>query len=165
MGIRYGCLKMSPDEKSFSTKNDLSMQPLIVPGKLDSLEKIRKYTLEVTRLAGLEKPRAYKLSLAVDEIATNIINYGYTESGKDGNISVEVDFTGDSVIITLDDTAEFYDPTVKSPPDPDKFDQPLGERIMGGWGVYLAITGVDQFRYQRLKDHNRNIFIMHRGTA
>ena len=37
------------------------MQPLIVPGKLDSLDKIRKYILKAAKSADLEKARAYKL--------------------------------------------------------------------------------------------------------
>ena len=32
---------------------------------------------------------------------------------------------------------------------------------MGGLWVYLALQGVDQFRYERVSDRNRNIFVMH----
>ena len=136
------------------------MQSLIVPGKLDSLEVIRKYTMDAAQAAGLQKPRAYKLSLAVDEIATNIINYGYLKAGLEGNIRVEAALDDQALTITLDDIAEYYDPTLKPPPEDDDFTQPLAERGIGGWGVYLATQGVDKFRYQRLDDHNQNIFIM-----
>ncbi len=139
------------------------MQSLVVPSELDSLEKIRKYTLQAAQVAGLDKPRAYKLSLAVDEIATNIINYGYKEPRVDGNISVEVEINDAALTVTLDDTAGYYDPTLKAPPASGDFIQPLGDRAVGGWGVYLAIQGVDEFRYQRLHEHNRNIFIMYRA--
>lgn len=153
---------MESEMQSLSSKDELFMQPLIVPGKLDSLEKIRKYIADVAQNAGLDKARVYKLSLAVDEIATNIINYGYQQSGVEGEISVESKLDEKTLTITLDDTAEYYDPTLKSPPSADDFSQPLEDRLIGGWGVYLAIRGVDQFRYQRLRDHNRNIFIMDR---
>ena len=139
------------------------MQSLIVPGKLDSLEKIRKYILKAAKNADLEKARAYKLSLAVDEIATNIINYGYQRAGVEGDISVEADLDEHALTITLDDTSGYFDPTLKPPPSPSDFTQPLGERSMGGWGVYLAIQSVDQFHYYRDDDHNHNIFIMYRA--
>ena len=140
------------------------MQPLIVPGRLDSLEKIRKYVLQAAKNADLEKSRAYKLSLAVDEIATNIINYGYQRAGIEGDILVEADLDEHSLTITLDDTGGYFDPTLKPPPPPEDFTQPLGERAIGGWGVYLAIQSVDQFHYQRFDEHNKNIFTMYRAT-
>jgi anti-sigma regulatory factor (Ser/Thr protein kinase) len=140
------------------------MEPLIVPGRLDSLEKIRKFILLAADHAGLEKARSYKLSLAVDEIATNIINYGYTEAGVEGDISVEAEMDEQALTIKLDDTSGYYDPSSKSLPPEENFSQPLGERAIGGWGVYLAIRSVDQFQYQRLKDHNHNIFVMYRNA-
>ena len=140
------------------------MEPLTVPGKLDSLEKIRKFILLAAENAGLEKARAYKLSLAVDEIATNIINYGYEEAGVDGVISVEAEMDEQALTIKLDDTSGYFDPTSKSSPPQENFSQPLGDRAIGGWGVYLAIRSVDQFQYQRLKDHNHNTFVMYRNA-
>ncbi len=140
------------------------MQSLIVPGKLDSLEEIGKYIMLAAENAGLERKRAYKLRLAVDEIATNIINYGYSQAGLEGLIKVNADLDERSLTITLDDTSGHFDPTVKAPPGPDAFMQPLEERKNGGWGVYLAIQSVDQFRYQRVDDHNQNIFVMYRAS-
>lgn len=140
------------------------MQSLIVPGKLDSLEKIRKFILKAAKNAGLEKARAYKLSLAVDEIATNIINYGYVRAGMEGDLTIEADQDEHALTITLDDTSGYFDPTLKPPPEAEKFNQPLAERAIGGWGVYLAIQSVDQFNYHRLDDHNYNVFIMYRAT-
>ncbi len=140
------------------------MQPLIVPGRLDSLSNIGKYIMLAAKNAGLEKARAYKLRLAVDEIATNIINYGYQRAGIEGVISVEADLDEHALTITLDDSSGPYDPTLRPPPPPEYFTQPLEEREIGGWGVYLAIQNVDQFHYHRLQDHNHNIFIMYRPT-
>jgi phosphoserine phosphatase RsbU/P len=140
------------------------MQPIIVPGRLDSLERIGKYIMLAAKNAGLEKARAYKLRLAVDEIATNIINYGYQRAGLEGVISVEAGLDEHALTITLDDTSGYYDPTLRPPPPAEYFTQPLEERNIGGWGVYLAIQSVDQFHYHRLQDHNHNIFIMYRAT-
>jgi phosphoserine phosphatase RsbU/P len=140
------------------------MQPLIVPGRLDSLAKIGKYIMQAAKNAGLEKARAYKLRLAVDEIATNIINYGYPRAGIEGVISVEADLDEHALTITLDDSSGPYDSTLRPAPPAEYFTQPLEEREVGGWGVYLAIQSVDQFHYHRLQQHNHNIFIMYRPT-
>ncbi len=138
------------------------MQSMTVPGKLDALEKIGQYIMQAAENAGLERKRAYKLRLAVDEIATNIINYGYQQAGLEGLITVNADLDERSLTITLDDTSGHFDPTIKAPPAEDAFTQPLEARKNGGWGVYLAIQSVDQFRYQRVDDHNQNIFVMYR---
>ncbi|MDR3575241.1 MAG: SpoIIE family protein phosphatase [Anaerolineaceae bacterium] len=139
------------------------MQPLIVPGRLDSLERIGGYIMAAAKSAGLERARTFRLRLAVDEIATNIINYGYQRAGLEGVILVEADLDEHALTITLDDTAGYFDPTLRPPPPAEYFTKPLEEREIGGLGVYLAIQSVDQFHYQRLQDHNHNVFIMYRA--
>ena len=140
------------------------MQPLTVPGRLDSLETIRKYIMLAADDAGLERARTYKLNLAVDEIATNIITYGYQRAGLDGNILVEAIIDEHALTIKLDDTSGYFDPTSKMSTPPESYTQSLEERTIGGWGVYLATKSVDQFQYTRINDHNLNIFIMYRDT-
>ena len=140
------------------------MQPLNLPGELGSLEQIRRYTTQAARDAGLEKARAYKLQLAVDEIATNIINYGYQGKGIAGEISIEADLDEHTLTIALGDSSDYFDPTIRPSPPPEYFTQPLEERNIGGWGVYLAIQNVDQFYYYRIQDRNHSIFSMFRPT-
>jgi anti-sigma regulatory factor (Ser/Thr protein kinase) len=41
-------------------------------------------------------------------------------------------------------------------------DRPLEEREIGGLGVFLALRGVDELRYERVGEQNRNIIIVHR---
>jgi sigma-B regulation protein RsbU (phosphoserine phosphatase) len=138
------------------------MQSLTVPGKLDSLEKIGKHVMRAARNAGLDKGRTYKLRLAVDEIATNIINYGYQKAGLVGSITVNADVSEHALTVTLEDSSGYYDPTLRPPPPAEYFTKPLEEREIGGWGVYLAIQSVDVFQYQRIQERNLNIFTMYR---
>jgi anti-sigma regulatory factor (Ser/Thr protein kinase) len=134
------------------------MEPINLPGKLESLSEIGKYVMNVAKQASLDKKLAYKLRLAVDEMATNIITHGYEESGLEGNIQVEGNVETDRIVITLKDTGIPYDPTQRI------FDQdlslPLQERTEGGLGVFLAIDGVDQFLYERQENINRNTIIV-----
>ena len=135
------------------------MEPLTVPGNLDSLSAIGQYIVAASADAGLEEKAAYKLRLAVDEVTTNIILHGYEEAGLQGNVYLEAHKDEKSLRIVVEDTAVPYDPTQKSPQD--DLDVPLEERQIGGLGVYLAIQGVDAFKYERVGDRNRNIFISH----
>ena len=84
---------------------------LVVPGVLESLSPIREYVMSAANSVGLIKDKSYRLALAVDEIAPNVITHGY-------------------------------------------------ERQIGGLGIFLSIGGVDEFRYERNGEINRNIFVM-----
>ena len=139
------------------------MEPLTLPGTLDSLTKIGAYVLEAANAAGLERKLAYRLRLAVDEIATNAIVHGYDEVGREGDLVVAAE-VGDGILtIILEDTGPAYDPF--DTPSPDDLDQPLDDRDIGGLGVFLAVEGVDEFRYERVDGTNRNIFTMKRNEV
>ena len=138
------------------------MQPLKVPGLLPSLKLIRDYVTEACALANIDKRVGYRLRLAVDEIATNIINYGYERSQMSGEIEVSAHVHDDSLTIILEDTAVPFDPLLH--PTPDNLDSPLERRDIGGLGVYLAIQGTDKFLYERIDDRNRNIFVVKRAA-
>ena len=135
------------------------MEPLVVPASLENLEVIRKHVQEAAAAAGLGKKESYRLALAVDEVATNIITHGYSEAGRHGSVGVEARVDAERLTVTLDDTGAAFDPTTASAPD---LDTPVEERKAGGMGLYLAIRGVDEFLYKRVGDQNRNIFIMKR---
>ena len=67
----------------------VTMEDLSVPGTLDSLAVIREYVKAAADEAGLDGRRAYRLQLAVDEIATNIVNHGYSEAGITGSVRIQ----------------------------------------------------------------------------
>lgn len=139
------------------------MEPLTVPGKLDSLKAIADYVMAAAAAAGLNKKASYNLRLAVDEIATNIIIYGYQTSGMEGVLDLRAKIDEQTLTITIEDSAALYDPTQQAPPK--NLDAPLQEREIGGLGVYLATMGVDRFLYERDGNQNRNIFIVNRITS
>ena len=59
------------------------------PANLDALDLIGKHILDIAQTAGLPKKKAYKLRLAVDELATNIIDYGYAELPENAEITIK----------------------------------------------------------------------------
>jgi len=138
------------------------MEPLTVPGTLDSLDEIARYVIAAAAEAGLERKAAYRLRLAVDEIATNIVTYGYERSGLSGSVKVSADLDAETLTVKLEDQAIPYNPL--ETPSPDDLDAPLEERDLGGLGVYLTIQGVDRFDYEWRDGSNCNIFVMRRAA-
>jgi anti-sigma regulatory factor (Ser/Thr protein kinase) len=138
------------------------MEPLTVPAELESLDDIRRYVTAFAEASGLEKKAAYRLYLAVDEIATNIITYGFREHRPCGEVVVSGDVNDEALTITLEDCGEAFDPRSHDMPDAEDLETPLGDREVGGLGIFLALNGVDQFDYRRVGDRNINSFTMRR---
>ena len=128
---------------------------------LDSLGPIREFLSDSAKLAGLDKSRTYKLCLAVDEIATNIINYGYLRSGiENGIIDVTIQIENNQLIVTLEDAATPFNPFDRKMPNDEELKKPLEERPIGGLGILLAKENVDEFNYKYQNGKNHNIFVM-----
>ncbi|MGD1909775.1 MAG: ATP-binding protein [Rivularia sp. (in: cyanobacteria)] len=134
------------------------MNSLRVSGELESLEQLSNYIITAAKKANLDKKATYKLRLAVDEIATNIVIHGYEEAGIQGDIVCQAELNEKTLSIYLEDTGSEYDATQEE--QPLDLYKPLVERHIGGLGVYLAISGVDKYIYERLGNVNRNIFVV-----
>jgi len=134
------------------------MDKLSLPAVLDSLAQLRRYAKDAAAGAGIDEDRAYQLQLAVDEIATNIISYGYKDAGPSAEITIAEEIRGDMLIVTLEDQGPAFDPRTRPMPDAEDLTKPLEERTIGGLGIYLATQGVNRFGYRREGDRNLNIF-------
>lgn len=141
------------------------MDPLILPGQPESLSAIGRYIIEAAAAAGLDRSAAYKLRLAVDELATNVVIHGYQEAALEGDVSVAADMDEHVLTIAIEDTARPFDPTAQTLPGEEELDLPLDERPIGGLGVLLAREGVDDLRYEYANGRNRTIITVNRPTA
>lgn len=141
------------------------MDALTLPAVLGSLALLRRYAKEAAASAGIEADRAYQLQLAVDEIATNIINYGYGEAGPASEIRISSEESDASLTVTLEDSAPAFDPRTRDMPDAEELARPLEERTIGGLGIYLTESGVDRFDYRYENGRNFNIFEVRKRPA
>jgi serine/threonine-protein kinase RsbW len=132
------------------------MDALTVPGTLDSLSAIRDYVRKAGEKAGLDRKVIYRLALAVDEIATNIVTHGYADAGLSGDIVLSAILQPTSLTIQMEDTSQEYDPYGRG--EPDNLNKPIEERPIGGLGVFLAVRGVDEFGYRYVDGRNLHTF-------
>lgn len=147
-----------------SATGECTVDPLILPGQLESLGAIGRYVAAAATAAGLDRPAAYKLRLAVDEIATNAVVHGYQEAGLSGEVAVSATIDERTLLIAVEDTARPFDPTAMILPDEEELDRPLEQRPIGGLGVMLAREGVDDLRYERVEGRNRTMIIVNRPS-
>jgi len=131
------------------------------PATLDSLEPIRDFVSEKCGGMGFSKKKTYGLCLAIDEIATNIINYGYPKSGiYNGEVVVTVNCSEKSLKVVLADKAIAFNPLEHLVPSKEDMNKPLEERPIGGLGILLAQQSVDEFTYEYKNGSNHNKFLI-----
>ena len=141
------------------------MDELRVTAKLEVLSSIGAFVLKAAENAGLDRRAAYRLRLAVDEMATNIIVHGNPlEHSGDDEIRLTSEIDDRSLTITLEDRGPEFNPLDHESPE-GHIDKPMEQRPIGGLGVFLAIRGVDSFQYERAGGRNRSLFIVHRPAA
>ncbi|KAA3659404.1 MAG: ATP-binding protein [Chloroflexi bacterium] len=139
--------------------NDL--KALTVHGNLDSLELITNYVLKAAKLAHLNPKDAYRLRLAIDEIATNIITHGYTEAGISGKLTIQGYVKINKVVIQLEDSGQSFNPSQISCSKEVTVSPETSLKEEGGLGIFLALSSVDHFHYERLPSLNRSTFVIY----
>lgn len=95
-------------------------------------------------------PVCFEVNLALDELLTNIITYGYDDDATH-SIQLELEIKESDLIIRLEDEARPFNPLAAAAPD---LDSSLAERPVGGLGVYLARTLMDEMEYSRQAGKN-----------
>lgn len=100
----------------------------------------------------------FKINLVIEEIVLNIMDYGYDDD--DHEIEIILNSDPESVTIDITDEGRAFDP-LNDVPEPD-VDAPLEERHVGGLGVYLARTMMDELTYCREDSRNHLKLVKHR---
>ena len=133
------------------------MDPLTVPATIDSIRAICKYVLQASDEASLESQAAYRLRLAVDEIATNAVVHGYQTAGYEGDLVIFAEYDETKLIIILEDSSPAFDPLSVPPPADLEWQPP--DRPAGGLGLFLALRCKDHIPQHRINNRNRNSFV------
>jgi anti-sigma regulatory factor (Ser/Thr protein kinase) len=90
------------------------------------------------------------LNLALDELLTNTISYGYDEGVQD-RIQVTVEMIGNEISIELSDGGKPFDPREGTSPDTR---QSVEDRPIGGLGLFLVGKMMDRVDYRRSSNRN-----------
>lgn len=97
-------------------------------------------------------PKAvYALDLSLEEMLTNIVKYGYDDKNVH-SVNVAIKFDGKTMVLSLTDDGHEFNPLNAIKPDTAKS---VPERPIGGVGIHLTRSMVDDMRYRR--ENGRNI--------
>ena len=109
------------------------------------LEKLEGFTADFALKAGLSDKDLFALQIVVEELVTNVIDYGEVPVGEH---AATVDLTAQDGLLTIviRDRGKEYNPLLREDPD---VTLPAEERPIGGLGVHFCKKLTDTQDYER----------------
>lgn len=142
------------------------MLNLVLPARIDYLEKVSGLVLAEARRRGLAVSSEPRLELVLEEIFVNICHYAYNppESGLIEIALLPEEPQAPSCLRLLfrDEGAPFN--PLENPPVPD-LDSPLEARRRGGLGIFLVRQLTSTLSYRRTEGKNELCFEFQLNTG
>lgn len=91
----------------------------------------------------------FKLNLVLEELGVNIVNY----SGATGDIEISLEADDERVTVEISDNGRPFNPL--NDLDTPDVSAPLGDRPIGGLGVHLVRSMMDEMSYSREDGKNK----------
>ena len=130
---------------SFELKNDLS-----------ELEQLCQNCEEIGRDINISDKTIFEMNLALDELFTNIISYGFSDQ-REHTIKINITIEGDQLLMRIEDDGAPFNPLESKTPD---FQCGIEECKIGGLGIHLIRKMMDDVQYKRVSD--KNILLLRR---
>lgn len=118
--------------------------------QLEELERLQVFVSQYCAARGLSADDTFAITLALDELVTNVILHGYEDQAAH-EIQVTLSRDADTVVVDLEDDARPFDP---SQPVTVDTSAALQEREIGGLGLHLVQRTMDQLTYRRAAGRN-----------
>jgi anti-sigma regulatory factor (Ser/Thr protein kinase) len=136
-----------------------SLKHITTARKLSSLETIELAMDDVCRTLDVDGPKAFFITLAISELASNMIRHGSSSSKSSDDLTVEVFST--SITVVLEDRCDPIPKAVaknfiENDGTISEYDTTLCNLPESGWGLDLVHSAASSVLYKR-KQH-RNIY-------
>lgn len=118
--------------------------------QLSEIERVNQTLTEFGKRHGLAPEIVHDFSLALEEIFTNIVSYGYADD-REHEIRVRLSAQPGEVSAEVEDDGQPFNPLEAPEPDMAK---PLEERTIGGLGIHLVRRLMDGLEYTRHGERN-----------
>jgi serine/threonine-protein kinase RsbW len=125
---------------------------LWVRGVEAELPRLIEFAENFACRCGLPDPERARLLVVLEELFTNAVRYGYPDAASDGRIEVALAAKRGRIQIDFSDDGAPFDPLAERSPE---LDRPPAERPLGGLGLHIMRSLVDEARYRRDGGRNR----------
>jgi len=127
---------------AFELKNNLS-----------EIERLSQIVTEFGGLNNLSPKVLFAVNLALEEILTNIISYGY-EDNNEHVIVIRLSLKDEELVAEVEDDGRPFNPLEVPKPD---ISRPLEDRKIGGLGIHLVRNLMDGLEYRRYGGKNISV--------
>lgn len=119
--------------------------------QLTEIERLGQVVEDFAESHSLPPKLTFELNVALEEILTNVISYGYSDADEH-DILLRLAYANGTVIAEVEDDGQPFNPLAAPPPDTNA---PLEERRVGGLGIHLVRKLMDGVAYRREEEKNR----------
>lgn len=124
---------------------------LNIGDSLDELQAVRAAVEELAETESWSSEWTFQVNLALEELAVNVMSYAYDDENS-REIEITLSSDADTLTIEITDNGRPFDP-LHDAPAPD-LEAALDERTVGGLGLHLVRTLMDEVEYRREQDRN-----------
>ena len=128
---------------------------LSVRADTQSIAQIGRFAEAFMREAQISGDDIARFLIALEELVSNLVKYGYPDEASRGSVTVTLRLTGDRLRVALVDDGRPFDPFAQPAPD---LEAPLDARPVGGLGLHLVNTMMEETDYHREDDRNVTAF-------
>jgi anti-sigma regulatory factor (Ser/Thr protein kinase) len=121
---------------------------LIIPAAVEHLDEIVSWVDAALRPNGVAEPFISKMTLVIEELFVNIVNYAYPDEPGSVNFTMYLD---PCLKLIISDTGVPFNPLEFSEPD---VTLPIDDRNVGGLGIFLSKKLTDRITYERVNGTN-----------
>jgi len=117
-------------------------------------KELKRLSAEVDAFltAGAFPPEpVYRLELALEEMVTNVIKYGYDQPGPHHEVNLRIAADETALTLVIEDSGHEFNPLLARQPALDK---DIADRPIGGVGIHLTRSMVSRMDYQRIDGRN-----------
>jgi anti-sigma regulatory factor (Ser/Thr protein kinase) len=123
---------------------------ITIRNQTGDLERVCGLVSTLERTCGLPAQLVFDINVVLDELLSNIINYGYDDNARH-EIGITLMASDTAVEISIEDDGKAFDPLAA--PEPD-LTLPLAKRPIGGLGLHFVRKLMDDVKYTRKSNRN-----------
>jgi sigma-B regulation protein RsbU (phosphoserine phosphatase) len=128
----------------------VSQLKITVKNRLDDIGVVEEQFYEFAQENGIPDTIRQKVSIVLDEMLNNIISYAYQDD-EEHDIELDIELSGNRLVATIRDEGIPFNPFGLGEPD---VAAAVEEREIGGLGIHLVRSVMDEYLYQRQINKN-----------
>jgi sigma-B regulation protein RsbU (phosphoserine phosphatase) len=125
-------------------------EALTVKNDIRAIDTVNQVFTSLAEKHHISRDVCRKVNLVFDELLSNIITYAYDDENEH-EIDIKIDLTEERLTVTISDDGVPFNPYASAVPDTALS---IEKREMGGLGVHLVRSVMDEVSYKRRIDRN-----------